>query len=77
MNKITICSDLSQYTAYLFTCIFLKRYAYPILFGDMVPRFGRSARQLSMIASEMSNLVYNLHHLFEYFPPGMVGTCSA
>ena len=41
------------------TCILLKRYAYPTRFGDMVPRCGRSAPQLSIIASEMTNLVYN------------------
>ena len=59
------------------TCILLKRYAYPIRFGDMVPRFGRSAPQLSMIASEMTNLVYNLHHRLRtfhqaWFPPAQL-----
>ena len=38
------------------TCILLKRYSYPIRLGDMVPRFGRSVPQLSMIASEMASL---------------------
>ena len=44
------------------TCIFLKRYAYPIRFGDMIPRFGRPAAQLSMIATEMTNFIYNRYH---------------
>lgn len=44
------------------TCILLKRFAYPCRFGDMVPRFGRPKAQLSMIAGEITSLVYNLHH---------------
>ena len=43
------------------TCILLKRYSYPIRLGDMVPRFGRSVPQLSMIASEMTSLIYNMY----------------
>ena len=43
------------------TYIFLKRFAYPIRFGDMVSKFGRAPCQLSMICSAMTNLVYNLH----------------
>ena len=42
------------------TCILLKRFAYPIRFGDMVSRFGRPAPQLS-ISSVVTNHIYNLH----------------
>ena len=42
-------------------CILLKRFAYPIRYSDMCSRFARPVPQLSMIASEMMNLVYNHH----------------
>lgn len=42
-------------------CILLKRYSYPIRLGDIVPRFGRSVPQLSMIATEMT-MLYNMYH---------------
>ena len=44
------------------TCILLKRFAYPIRFGDMVSKFGRAASPLSMICAYMTNLVYDLHN---------------
>ena len=44
------------------TCILLKRFAYAIRFGNMVPRFGRYVPELSVIAAEMTNLVNNKHH---------------
>ncbi|XP_066914769.1 uncharacterized protein [Clytia hemisphaerica] len=43
-------------------CILLKRFSYPIRFGDMVPRFGRSEPQLCMITGDITNFVYNMHH---------------
>ena len=43
------------------TCVLLKRFAYPIRFGDMVSKFERAPCQLSMICSAVTNLVYNLH----------------
>lgn len=42
-------------------CILLKRFAYPIRYSDMCPRFARPIPQLSMITSEVMNLVYNHH----------------
>ena len=53
------------------TCILLKRYAYPIRFGDMVPRFGRPVPQLSMITTEMTELVYSMcnHKLRSFQQP--------
>ena len=47
-------------------CILLKRFASPNRYSDMCPRFARPVRQLSMITSEMLNLVY-LASSFEYF----------
>ena len=41
--------------------ILLKRFSYPIRLGDMIPRFGRPAPQLSMIAPEKTSFVYMYH----------------
>ena len=43
-------------------CVLLRRFSYPIRFGDMVPKFGRPEPQLSMIAGDITNFVYNMHH---------------
>ena len=40
-------------------CIFLKRFAYPCRYLDMVPRFGRSVPELSMISNFVLNWIYN------------------
>ena len=39
--------------------ILLKRFVYPIRYNDMCSRFARPVPQLSIIASEMMNLVFN------------------
>ena len=44
------------------TCIFLKRFAYPIRYGDMIPRFGRSVPELCMISNKVVDLVYDHFH---------------
>jgi len=44
------------------TCILLRRFSYPIRFGDMVCKFGRPEPQLSMIAGDITNFVYSRHH---------------
>ena len=40
-------------------CIFLKRFAYPCRYGDLIPRFSRPAPQLSMISNQISDHIYN------------------
>ena len=42
-------------------CILLKRFAYPIRYGDMIARFGRPAPQFSIISYEIMNIMYTLH----------------
>jgi len=42
-------------------CILLKRFAYPIKFSDMGSRFARPVPQLSMISSQMLDMIYNNH----------------
>ena len=42
--------------------ILLKGFSYPILLGNMIPRFGRPVPELTMIASEMTSFVYDMYH---------------
>ena len=39
-------------------CIFLKRFAYPCRYLDMLPRFGRPVPQLCMISNAVINFLY-------------------
>ena len=39
-------------------CIFLKRFAYPCRYVDMIPRFGRPEPQLCMISNAVMNKMY-------------------
>ena len=43
-------------------CILVKRFSYPIRHGGMAPRFGLSGPELSMIAVDMTNLLFNMYH---------------
>ena len=40
-------------------CILLRRLAYPIRFTDMIPMFGRSKSELSMIFNNVVDFVFN------------------
>ena len=42
-------------------CIMLKRFAYPCRFSDMIPIFGRSVPELSIISSEVLDWIYTTH----------------
>ena len=42
-------------------CILLKRFAYPIRYSDMIPRFGRPVPQYSIITNHVMNLIYQGH----------------
>ena len=39
-------------------CIMLKRFAYPCRYSDMIPIFGRSVPELSMISNEVVDWMY-------------------
>ena len=39
-------------------CIFLRRFAYPIRYGDMVPAFGRAVPELCMVTYNILNHVH-------------------
>ena len=42
-------------------CILLKRFAYPIRYSDMIPRFGRPVPQFSIITKHIMDLIYQEH----------------
>lgn len=42
-------------------CIFLKRFAYPCRYSDMIPLFGRPVPELCMICNEVVDWVYETH----------------
>ena len=49
-------------------CIFLKRFAQPCRYSNMIPRFGRAVPQFSIISTRIMNLNYNQwHHLLNDF----------
>ena len=43
-------------------CIFLKRFAYPCRYADILPRFARPVPQLCMISNEIMNFIYQTQH---------------
>ena len=42
-------------------CIFLRRFAYPCRYGDLIPRFGRPVPELCIISNEIVNTIHNLY----------------
>ena len=40
-------------------CVLLKRFSYPCRLSDMIPRFGRSVPEMTLIISEVCNFIYN------------------
>ena len=50
-NGVTISADEAF-------CIFLKRFAYPCRYQDMIPRFARPVLQLYMISNHIKNLLF-------------------
>ena len=72
-----ICPNRSVVSGIEALCILLRRYAYPIRLGDMVPIFGRSVPQLSMIATKLSDMIYNTysHKLTNLQQPWLAPAC--
>ena len=52
-------------------CIFLKRFAYPCRYSDMLPRFARAVPQICMISNQMMNFIYQTqnHRLRSFNQP--------
>ena len=42
-------------------CVMLRRFAYPCRLSDMIPIFGRSVPELSMISNEVTEWMYKVH----------------
>ena len=42
-------------------CIALRRFAYPCRYSDLIPLFGRSVPELSMISNQVTKYIYELH----------------
>ncbi|XP_074634541.1 uncharacterized protein LOC141893070 [Acropora palmata] len=42
-------------------CVVLKRFAYPCRYSDMIPIFGRSVSELSIISNEVIDWIYTEH----------------
>ena len=42
-------------------CVVLKRFAYPCRYSDMIPIFGRSVSEMSIISNEVIDRIYNEH----------------
>ena len=42
-------------------CVVLKRFAYPCRYSDMIPIFGRSVSELSIITNEVIDWIYTEH----------------
>ena len=47
-------------------CMLLKRFAYPCRLSDMIPRFGRSVPEISLILAEVTDHIYRTNgHLLQ------------
>ena len=45
-------------------CVFLKRYAYPCRYSDLVPRFRRPVTELCMMSNSIMNLFMEIKTIF-------------
>ena len=43
-------------------CAYLKRFAYPCRYSDMISRFGRSVQELCLVSNHIMNFIYDNHH---------------
>lgn len=59
-ERIT-CYNRSVFNGFEAFCALLKRFAYPIRYGDMIKRFGRPVSELCMMTNHMMNIIYDGH----------------
>ena len=63
-----VCPNRTVATGMEGLCLALRRFAYLCRFSDMMPRFGRSVSELSLIASEVTDFIFSTHgHLLTDF----------
>lgn len=55
------CYQGTKCTGFEGLCIALRRFAYPCRYSDLIPLFGRSVPELSMISNHVTNFIYELH----------------
>ena len=68
-----ICSQGNTCSGIEGLCILLKRLAYPCRFTDIVYQFGRNPTALSLIFSEVLDIVYdNNHHRLDQWNPTLL-----
>ena len=72
-EALAIPEEISCYNRSIFNgiesfCVFLKRFAYPSRYSDLVPRFGRSVPELCLMSNTIMNCIYeSYHHLLQSF----------
>ena len=57
-----ICSNGTKVSGIQVLCVYLKRFAYPCRYSDLVPRFTRDIPQICLISNYIMNHIYNVHH---------------
>ena len=55
-NQGTVCDGIEA------LCITLRRFTYPCRYSDLVPIFGRSVPELSMITTTVVDFIYGIHN---------------
>ena len=62
------CYNWSVFDGIEALCVFLRRFAYPCRYADIIPQFGRSVPELSIMSNFILDSVYNRHgHLLRTF----------
>ena len=61
MPPVFVCGNGTVCDATEGLCILLKRFAYPCRYSDMIPIFGRSVPELSIISNEITDWLYTNH----------------
>ena len=44
-------------------CIIIKRFPYPCCYVDIIPRFGRTVPQLSVISNQITDIIFDNYAL--------------
>ena len=60
--EFIICQNGVKVTGIEALCVYLKRFAYPCRYSDLIPRFARDIPQICLISNAMMNHIYNEHH---------------
>ena len=60
--EFIICQNGVKVTGIEALCVYLKRFAYPCRYSDLIPRFARNIPQVCLISNAMMNQIYNKHH---------------